>query len=329
MDETLQAPGFADISAARARLEGFAVRTPLLSSPVLDSLTGGRILIKPECLQRTGSFKFRGAWNFISQLPDTAKKGGVVAYSSGNHAQGVAAAAALRGLPAVIVMPEDAPEIKKANTRAHGAELVTYDRQTESREQIARSIAEARGAILVPPYEHPWIVAGQGTVGAEIADDAAALGAELDQAIACASGGGLTAGIALALETMSPATEIYTAEPEQFDDHRRSIESGHRVRNATRTGSICDALLSPEPGEFTFSINRSRLKGGVAASDEEVMAAMRFAFEVFKIVVEPGGAVALAAILAGRIETRDRTIAVVVSGGNADPTAFAEILKAA
>jgi threonine dehydratase len=329
MDPSLKPPAFSDIAAARKRLEGYAVRTPLLSSPALDASCGGRILVKAECLQRTGSFKFRGAWNFISQLPEEARTAGVVAYSSGNHAQGVAAAAALRGLPAVIVMPEDAPEIKKANTRSYGAELVTYDRQAQSREEIARAIARERGAVLVPPYEHPWIVAGQGTVGAEIAEDAATLGLTIDQAIACASGGGLTAGIALALETLSPGTEIYTAEPEQFDDHRRSIASGRRERNAVRTGSICDALLSPEPGEFTFSINRDRLKGGLAASDEEVMAAMRFAFETFKIVVEPGGAVALAAVLAGRIATRDRTIAVVVSGGNADPATFADILRVA
>src|SRR4030095_1055050 len=211
MDQSLEAPVFADIAAARKRLEGYAVRTPLLSSPALDASCGGRILVKAECLQRTGSFKFRGAWNFISQLPEEAKTTGVVAYSSGNHAQGVAAAAALRGLPAVIVMPEDAPEIKKANTRSYGAEVVTYDRQSQSREEIARSIAKERGAVLAPPYEHPWIVAGQGTVGAEIAEEAAALGLAIDQAIACASGGGLTAGIALALETLSPGTEVYHA----------------------------------------------------------------------------------------------------------------------
>jgi threonine dehydratase len=322
-------PAFADIEAAARRLNGYAVRTPLLRSAELDRITGATVLVKAECLQRTGSFKFRGAWNFISQLPEEAKAGGVVAFSSGNHAQGVAAAAQLRGFPAVIVMPEDAPAIKKANTRGFGAEVLTYDRVGQSREEIARRIAAERGAVLVPPYDHPWIIAGQGTTGLEIAADASAQGLTVDDVLVCASGGGLTAGIALALETLSPQTSVYTAEPIAFDDHRRSLASGQREMNEQRAGSICDALLSPQPGELTFSINLPRLRGGVAATDEEVRAAMRFAFDKLKIVVEPGGAVALACLLAGRIDVRGRTAVAVVSGGNVDPAMFAEILTAA
>jgi threonine dehydratase len=322
-------PGFSDIEAAARRLNGHAVRTPLLRSAELDRATGATVLVKAECLQRTGSFKFRGAWNFISQLPDEARHGSVVAFSSGNHAQGVAAAAQLRGFPAVIVMPTDAPEIKKANTRSYGAEVQTYDRVGESREEIAKRIAAERGAVLVPPYDHPWIIAGQGTVGLEIAEDAKAQGLPVDDVLVCASGGGLTAGVALALEALSPKTAVYTAEPIAFDDHRRSLASGQRETNEQRAGSICDALLSPQPGELTFSINLPRLRGGVAATDAEVQAAMRFAFEKLKIVVEPGGAVALACLLAGRIDVRGRTAVAVVSGGNVDPAMFAEILTAA
>ncbi len=322
-------PTFADIEGAKGRLLGKAVRTPLLRSEELDRITGGQVFVKAECLQRTGSFKFRGAWNFISQLPEDARSKGVVAFSSGNHAQGVAAAAQLRGFPAVIVMPSDAPKIKVANTRGYGAEVLMYDRAGESREEIARRIAAERGAVLVPPYDHPWIIAGQGTVGLEIFEDAQAQGVKVDDVFVCASGGGLTAGIALALETLSPNTAVYTAEPTAFDDPRRSLASGHRETNEAKVGSICDALLSPQPGELTFAINQKRLRGGVTATDEEVEAAMRFAFEKLKIVAEPGGSVGLASILAKRIDIRGRTAVVVVSGGNVDPAMFARILTAA
>jgi len=319
-------PDFSDIEAAAARLKGEAVETPLIESAGLNALTGGRVLVKAECLQRTGSFKFRGAWNLISRLEGA---GGVVAYSSGNHAQGVAAAARLKGLPALIVMPADTPAMKQANTRALGAEIVTYDRATQSREEIAGQIAREKGWVIVPPYEHPHIIAGQGTAGLELCRQAAARGARLDAVVVNTSGGGLTAGIALAVEALSPGTAVYGAEPEGFDDYRRSLESGRRESNASPTGSICDALLAPTPGELTFAINRSRLAGVLVASDSQAASAMRTAFEKLKIVAEPGGAVALAAVLSGTIETKGRTIAVVVSGGNVDASLFCRLTAAA
>ncbi len=319
-----QLPDFSDVEAAAARLKGEAVETPLLESAGLNALTGGRVLVKAECLQRTGSFKFRGAWNLISQLEGA---GGVVAYSSGNHAQGVAAAARLKGLPAIIVMPADTPGIKQANTRALGAEIVTYDRATQSREDIAAGIASEKGWVIVPPFEHPHIIAGQGTAGLEMCQQAAARGAGLDAVVVGASGGGLAAGIALAVEALSPRTAVYCAEPEGFDDYRRSLESGKRETNPSPAGSICDALLSPTPGELTFAINRSRLAGGLVASETQAGRAMRVAFEHLKIVAEPGGAVALAAALSGAIETKGRTIGVVVSGGNVDAALFCRLIN--
>ena len=321
-------PTFADVEDARKRIAGEAVVTPLLESHLLNAALGGRILIKAECLQRTGSFKFRGAWNFISRLGEEARSGGVVAYSSGNHAQGVAAAASLRKLPAAIVMPADTPEIKLANTRAYGAEIVVYDRASQSRDEIAGAIARERGAVIVPPYEHRHIIAGQGTAGLEIAEQAAALGLKLDALLTPAGGGGLTAGIALALAGASPGTAIHTVEPEGFDDYRRSLASGRRERNPAASGSICDALLVPEPGELTFAITRRLVRGGFAVSEDEVRHAMRQAFSLLKLVAEPGGAVALAAVLAGRIETAGRTIGVMLSGGNVDPRLYADILTA-
>jgi len=319
--------GIRDIEAAARRLEGFAVRTPVIESPVLNGLTGGRVLIKAECLQRTGSFKFRGAWNRISQLDPRQHPGGVVAYSTGNHAQGVAAAARIKGLPALIVMPADTPEIKQANTRAYGAEVVTYDRATEDREVIAAGFVRERHAVLVPPFEDPDIIAGQGTVGLELAAQAAEAGAGLDAVLVCCGGGGLTAGIALAMEAKSPATRVHPVEPQGFDDYARSLRSGHRERNARTTGSICDAILTVTPGEMTFAINARRLGEGLAVSDAEVAEAMRFAFSVLKLVVEPGGAVALAAVLAGKFKTEGRSIGVILSGGNADPELYAQVLR--
>jgi len=322
-----QIPSIDDVLQARERLKGYAVVTPLIESPALNALAQGRVLIKAECLQRTGSFKFRGAWNCISRLAPDKAKGGVVAYSSGNHAQGVAAAAQMMKLPALIVMPEDTPEIKKANTRAYGAEIVTYDRNREDREEIANSIARERGAVIVPPFEHAEIIAGQGTSGLEAIEQAAERDARLDAVLIPAGGGGLTAGNALAFSAKSPATEVHTVEPEGFDDHARSLESGKRERNARASGSICDALLSPAPGELTFAINQPRLAQGLVVSEAEVKRAMVFAFEHLKLVIEPGGAVGLAAVLAGKIPTQGRTIAVIASGGNVDPAFFAEILR--
>jgi threonine dehydratase len=319
-------PTFADIEDARKRIEGCAVVTPVVESHHLNQVAEGRVLIKAESLQRTGSFKFRGAWNRISRLDRSTAKGGVVAYSSGNHAQGVAAAAQIQGLPALIVMPADTPEIKKANTRSYGAEIVTYDRATESREAIAARIAGERSAIIVPPFEDPSIIAGQGTVGLELAEQAGALGARLDAVLTGCSGGGLAAGIALAIEAKSPATQVHVVEPEGFDDYGRSLRSGERERNAKASGSLCDALLSPEPGRMTFAINRSRLAGGLVVTEEEVRHAVRYAFERLKLVIEPGGAVSLAAVLAGKIATRGRVIGIIASGGNVDAAVFAEII---
>lgn len=323
-----QIPTIDDVVDARSRLQGQAVVTPLLESPALNARVKGRVLIKAENLQRTGSFKFRGAWNCISRLTAETARGGVVAYSSGNHAQGVAAAAALMKLPALIVMPVDTPEIKKANTRSYGAEVVTYDRVRENREEIAGRIATERGAVIVPPFEHPQIIAGQGTTGLELVEQAAERGAKLDAVLAPVSGGGLIAGISLAVKARSPGTQIHSVEPEGFDDHARSLASGKRERNVKASGSICDALLSPEPGELTFAVNQSRLSSGLVVSEAEVRRAMVFAFHHLKLVIEPGGAVGLAAVLSGKIATEGRTIALIASGGNVDPALFAEILIA-
>jgi threonine dehydratase len=322
----LRLPGFDDVRAAAARIAGHARRTPLLVGTPLDAITGGRILLKLETLQHTGSFKFRGAYNRLAQLDAAQRAAGVVAFSSGNHAQGVAAAARLLGVPATIVMPADAPRVKMQNTLALGAEVVTYDRLRESREEIAARLATERGAVLVPSFDDPDIIAGQGTVGLEIADQAADLGIRIDDVVVCTSGGGLVAGIALALQALSPGTRIWSAEPEGHDDHRRSLASGRRETNAPGTRSICDALLAPSPGALTFEINRRRLAGGLAASDTEVRSAIAFAARTLKLVVEPGGAVALASVLAGRLDASGRSIAVVLSGGNIDDALLRDVL---
>jgi threonine dehydratase len=321
-------PTFADIEDAAAQIKGVAVETPLVRNDALDEAVGGRVFVKAEVLQRTGSFKFRGAYNRISRLNAEERKAGVVAYSSGNHAQGVATAANLVGAPAVIVMPADAPVLKIANTRALGAEVVLYDRARQSREDIAAGIqAERGGAILVPPFEDRFVIAGQGTAGREIAQQLEQFGAKADVLLCPTSGGGLTAGIALALETLSPATAVYGVEPAGFDDTARSLAAGHRVKNTAQSGSLCDALLTPEPGEMTFALNQPRLAGVLAVTDEEALAAVAFAFRHLKLVVEPGGAVALAALLSGKLKLEGRTAVVVASGGNIDPGVFARALK--
>ncbi len=327
MRESSVLPDYVDVEKAAERLKGFAVRTPVIQSVKLDEMTGGRVLIKAECLQRTGSFKFRGAWNCISQIDPAQYPGGVVAFSSGNHAQGVAAAAQIKGLPALIVMPSDTPRIKQDNTKGFGAEVVTYDRASEDREAIAARYVVERQAVLVPPFEHPDIISGQGTAGLELADEAAALGVRLDDVLVCCSGGGLTAGVALAMEAKSPATRVHSVEPQGFDDYARSLNSGMRQNNVKSTGSICDALLSVQPGAMTFAINQSRLGPGLVVSDAEAAEAVRFAFEVLKLVLEPGGAVALAAVLAGNIDTKGRSIGVIASGGNCDAELYARILR--
>lgn len=311
------------VRAAAARLRGVAVRTPLLHDTPLDRLVGGRLLIKAEPLQRTGSFKFRGAYNAIAATTAPA----VVAWSSGNHAQGVALAAALLGRRATIVMPADAPRIKQERTRAFGAEVVLYDRTRESREAIGAAIAERSGAAIVRPYDDPAVIAGQGTVGLEIVAQATELGLVPDLAVVCCGGGGLIAGCATALRALLPEIRVYAAEPEGHDDTARSLARGERVANPPGVRSICDALLAPEPGELTFAINRRLLAGGLVVSDAEVRRAMALAFSELKVVVEPGGAVALGAVLAGRIDCRGKTVAVVLSGGNVDPDLYARVLQ--
>ena len=322
-------PTIDDVRRAAGRLAGIAYRTPLLRSDALDALTGGRVLLKAETLQRTGSFKIRGAYNRLAELAEGGSGGaGVVAFSSGNHAQGVALAARLLGISAVIVMPADAPALKVENTRSLGAEIVLYDRWREDREAIAARISSERGATIVPSYDDPGIVAGQGTVGLELAAQADELGIGLDAVIVPASGGGLAAGIALALQAESPRTQVHTAEPTAFDDHARSLAAGEPLgNNDPEARSICDALLAPRPGRITFPINRRLLAGGVTATDAEVCAAMRFAFRHLKLVVEPGGAVALAALLAGRIDPKGRTLGIVLSGGNIDQDVFVRCLE--
>jgi threonine dehydratase len=321
------APGYADIEAAAKRLAGQAVLTPLLRSPALDAELGARVLIKPETLQRTGSFKFRGAYNKIRRLMDGASPPrAVAAFSSGNHAQGVAAAAQLLGVKATIVMPADAPAIKIANTKGYGAEVVLYDRYREDREAVAARVAAERGAALVKPYDDPDIIAGQGTVGKEIAEQAKAMGLEADIALAPCSGGGLVCGTALGLTRHFPKIRIFACEPEAFDDTARSLVRHERQSNAPGGTSICDALMSPMPGAITFPINDRLLAGGLAVSDAEVAAAVAYAFRVLKLVVEPGGAVGLAALLARKIAVGGQTVALVLSGGNVDPEPFAKLI---
>jgi threonine dehydratase len=326
VDVPVALPTAADVDDAARRLQGVVLHTPLLTSAALDAMTGGRIFLKAETLQRTGSFKFRGAYNKLAAIPPAERSGGVVAFSSGNHAQGVAAAAQLLGMPCVIVMPADAPRGKRQRTAALGAEIVLYDRVREDREAIARDIAARRGAVLVPPYDDALIIAGQGTAGREIVEDLNALGLSPEIVVVTASGGGLTAGIALAIKSRVPSAILYTAEPQGFDDHARSFRSGRREENAELTGTICDALMARMPGKLTFAINHSLVGAGVAVSDEEVAAAVAFAFNELKLVVEPGGAVALAALMHGKIEAKNKIAVAVLSGGNVDPEVFSRLV---
>ncbi len=323
---TTPVPGIGDIEDAASRLVGLAVRTPLLDCPAADAASGGRILIKPEMLQRTGSFKFRGAYNCISRLTAEEREKGVVAFSSGNHAQAVAAVSGLFGIDATIVMPADAPSMKIDATRGFGAKVVLYDRLTESREEIAGSIMAKQGATLIPPFDHPLIIAGQGTAGLEIAEDMTARGITPDQVLVPCSGGGLVAGIATAVKSRFPDCAIHAVEPAGFEDTTRSLVSGNRETIDGNARSICDALLVATPGQLTFSINRRLLKGGIAVSDDLVRSAMVFAFRHLKLVAEPGGAIALAAVLSGAIDCANKTTVVMMSGGNVDPAMFSGIL---
>jgi threonine dehydratase len=316
----------ADVDAAARAIAAFAVRTPLLWSPALNERVGTKVFLKPEMLQRTGSFKFRGAFNKLSSIPESARSRGVVAFSSGNHAQGVAAAAQILKMPATIVMPADAPLSKRERTKAYGAEVVLYDRDREDREAIAGDIAAKRGATLVRPYDDPFIIAGQGTVGREIAEDMAALGIAPDVVVAPVSGGGLIAGVATAVKARFPQAVLMSAEPEGFDDHARSLRAGKREPHRAEGRTICDALMASIPGEITFAINSKLLTKGLTASDAEVGIAVGFAFRELKLVVEPGGAVGLAALLAGRIDSKGKNVVIVLSGGNVDADLFAKLI---
>jgi len=316
----------ADIEAAAKVVAPFAVRTPLLSFPVLDERAGTKVFLKPEMLQRTGSFKFRGAFNKLSSIPQANRSGGVVAFSSGNHAQGVAAAAKILNMQATIVMPADAPLSKRERTKSYGAEVVLYDRDKEDREAIAGGIASKRGATLVRPYDDPFVIAGQGTAGREIAEDMAARGLSPDIVVAPASGGGLIAGVATAVKSRFPNAEVIVAEPKGYDDHALSLKAGHREPHRAAGRTICDALMAAMPGELTFSINSQLLARGVTASDEEVAAAVAFAYRELKLVVEPGGAVGLAALLNGRFDAKGKNVVIVLSGGNVDADLFAKLV---
>jgi len=325
-----------DIRAAAERLEGNALRTPLLESPLLNAQLGCRLLVKAECLQLTGSFKYRGAFNRISQLdPETWAKG-VVAYSTGNHAQGVAAAAKHAGTEAVIVLPEDAPEVKKRNTRAWGAELVFYNRDTDDRAAIAEEVARKRGgAALVPPYDHEHVIAGQGTIGLEILEQTEAMGTRPDAVVIPVGGGGLTAGISTAVRALCPETRFFMAEPAAYDDTARSLAAGKRLGVDLSPGhptTFCDALTAPMPGEITFSINRTTVNGVLVQSDDDVCRGIYTAFNDLKIVLEPSGAIGLAAVVSGALEKscgaiKGRTIVVIASGGNVDAATFCDALK--
>ena len=326
--ETKIIPTFADVEAAAKKLAGVAVRTPLLNFPILDERLGARVFLKAETMQRMGAFKFRGAYNKISSIPADKRAAGVVAFSSGNHAQGVAAAAKLLNMPAVIVMPSDAPMLKRERTAALGAEVVLYDRDKEDREGIARAIAEKKGAMLVPPYDDPLIIAGQGTLGREIVEDLEKLNLKPEMVVVGASGGGLAAGTALGIKAAVPDADIWTAEPEGFDDTLRSFKSGKREHNERMSGTICDALMTHIPGEITFAINSRLIGKGVSASDEETARAVVFAFKELKLVVEPGGAIGLAALLAGKLDVKGKTVVAILSGGNIDPALLCKLLAA-
>jgi threonine dehydratase len=317
---------FEGVRDAARQLLGHAVRTPLIESPALNERLGGRVLMKAENLQQAGAFKFRGAWNRISRLTPDELNRGVVAYSSGNHAQAVACAAKMMGTSAIIVMPADSPKVKVAGVIGFGGEVRLYDRYTESREDIGEEIARTRGSVLVRPFDDPFVIEGQGTVGLEIVEQAEGLGATIDQLLCGASGGGLIAGVNLSMGALLPQVPVIGIEPRDYNDTQLSMAAGERLTHAPAKGTICDALMTDRPGELTFPINR-RLARVETVSDAEVAEAVRYAFHALKLVVEPGGAVSLAALLAGKAEAKDRTTAVVLSGGNVDPALFSEIIE--
>ena len=321
-------PTYEDVLAAKDRIAGRIVRTPMLRNALLDARTGATVVIKPEPLQRTGSFKLRGATNATLRLTERQREAGLVTHSSGNHGQAVACAAASVGTTATVFMPADAPAVKVESTKRWGAEIVHYDRVHDNREVLSAAFAQRTGASLVPPYDHPDVIAGQGTAALELAEDAQAAGLTLDALLVCTGGGGLIGGCALALSGASPGTKVIAVEPEGWDDTGRSLAEGHRVANAPGGSMLCDALLAPMPGELTFAVNQAHLRGAVAVSDADVLAAMAFAFTHLKLVVEPGGAVALAALLSGRFDAHGQVVGIVISGGNVDPAVFSRALAA-
>lgn len=328
MSQPFKLPDFDDVLAAEGRVAGVARETPVLTHPALDAAAGAEVLVKAECLQVTGSFKIRGAINRLAQIPARDRAAGVVAFSSGNHAQGVARAARLLGMPALIVMPSDAPQVKVDGVLADGGGVRLYDRNSESREAISAELAAKRGAIVVPSFDDADIIAGQGTLGLEFARQAAAIGKPLDYLVCCAGGGGLISGVALAFERLSTKTQIWAAEPEGHDDWARSLAVGEIVANAPGTRSFCDAILTPKPGNLTFPLGKRLLTGGLTVRDAEVRSAMRHAFRHLKIVAEPGGAAALAGVLKGVPEGwRGGRVGVVVTGGNVDANLFAGVLS--
>jgi threonine dehydratase len=319
-------PNINDVRAAADRIQSHIIRTPLLESPHLNAIIGGRLLVKAEPLQRTGSFKIRGAFNTLLQLSEAERVNGVLAYSSGNHAQGVACAAQTLGIKATILMPEDAPKVKIENTKSYGATVVNFNRYTESREEIGEKLAKVSGAVLVKPYDDARVIAGQGTIGLEIVEQMHELGLSPDSVVAPCGGGGLIAGLSLAIKSEFPEANIYSAEPEHYDDMALSLLAEHIVSVETKNKTICDAVMTPEPGELTFSIICELLKGGLVVTDIETRNAMRHAFNCLKLVVEPGGCVALAALLSKKIDARDNIVVVVCSGGNVDTALFSEVL---
>lgn len=315
-----------DVRSAATQIAGVAARTPLIENIKLNELAGGRVFVKAECLQHTGSFKFRGAYNRLSRLSEAEKARGVLAFSSGNHAQGVARAAQLLGLDATIIMPEDAPTLKLEATKGYGAKVVLYDRYNEDREEVARKVAGDSGVTVVPPYNDPFIMAGQGTSALEAAEDLQALGIVPDQALICCGGGGLASGSLTAYKHYFPDLQGYVVEPEEFDDVKRSLETGEVQSVGFDARSICDALLTPSPGSLTFPIMQNAGARGLGISDDDARRAVAFAAKSLKLIAEPGGAAALAAVLAGKVQTEGKTTVCVISGGNIDPAMLADCL---
>lgn len=322
-------PTASSIAEAQTRIEGYAVRTPILENDKLNQLVGGRVFVKPENLQRSGSFKLRGALNRALQLSPAERKGGIVAWSSGNHGLAISYVAKKLGIKATVLMPQEAPKTKVDGVRANGATVRLYDKTREVREEIGAQIAAETSAVIVPPYDDPFVMTGQATLGAEIAEQIAGRGGKLDLALLSCSGGGLAAGAACGVHVTMPNAAVYSVEPENFDGMALSLASGER-RKATAAGSsICDALLVPVPGELTYPVCKAHLAGGLSVSDEEVIAAIRFAYRELKLVVEPGGAVALAAIIAGKIDVEQKNVAILLSGGNVDAEKFASYINTA